>query len=536
MAAGSRKVRLYGCAVITPGAPSLDAFRARLVEGRTSLTPSAALSGMFLTGEPRCDFGRYAEWIEARQGANRFRLLHEKAGELVQLALASTIDALESCPGLEGALKALDPRVDVTVATGLGDLPTQFAATHEFAAAERVWNAFWAEPERNEPLARLLAGDVEAPTDLPQRPSELPVDSLERFAALTRWHAYWAARNPALARFRAELAAIDATGIGSSIETGRLGALRAKGKARKDLLAKYQCPTPPWEAVSPKLLWNIANAPAAQVTMLAGLHGASAAVSVACASFGYALGEATAAIREGRLDAALVGAVDATPPPEVVSAFYAGRLAAMGPTPSLPLCDLRGTHVAGGACMWIVAAEDAMARFDLPSLGVEVLGVGCSSDAEHIITPSLDGPKLAIRRAFAAAHVTPAAVDAWDLHATGTPGDWSELALVEEFVPADAVLSARKALIGHGMGAAGGWELTALAMGARRLGGGRFELPPSGIPAADVHEQIRALPRRFVLDRPEVVQAKGADGRLIGGKLSMGIGGVSSCVLVAVDA
>ena len=94
-------------------------------------------------------------------------------------------------------------------------------------------------------------------------------------------------------------------------------------------------------------------------------------------------------------------------------------------------------------------------------LGIEILGTGVSSDAEHIITPSQQGPKLSIRKAFAHAQVEPKDIHIWDMHATGTPGDWNELVLLEDFVPLSAWISARKGIFGHGMAACGGWELTA---------------------------------------------------------------------------
>jgi hypothetical protein len=396
------------------------------------------------------------------------------------------------------------------------------------------WDAFWAVPERNPELARYLSdGHLEpAAPPPPADPRTLATDTLERFDALRAWNAYWASRSQGRAALIREATAIDETPIGDSIERGRLGAIRAKAKARKDLYSRFECPPPPWERVPADLLWNIANAPAAQVSMLLGLHGPSSGLSAACASFGFALHEACEAIQSGRIDAAVVGAVDAAPTPELVAGFYAGRLAPLGTGPSMPLCELRGTHMAGGACTWIIAAEDAVP--DLPSLPVEILGIGLSSDAGHIITPSVDGPKRAIGDAFAMACVQPQAIRAWDMHATATPGDWSELALIADYVPADAVLSARKGLFGHGMSVAGGWELTALALGGDRIAPGVLRMPPSGIAASAVHPQFVETGRRFVLDSPVDVHAS-EDGRLVVGKLSMGIGGITSCVLLNLE-
>ncbi len=60
-------------------------------------------------------------------------------------------------------------------------------------------------------------------------------------------------------------------------------------------------------------------------------------------------------------------------------------------------------------------------------LGLEILSVAVSSDADHIITPSSEGPRRAIDQALDEAGIAPEDVATWDMHATATPGDWSEL-------------------------------------------------------------------------------------------------------------
>ena len=60
-------------------------------------------------------------------------------------------------------------------------------------------------------------------------------------------------------------------------------------------------------------------------------------------------------------------------------------------------------------------------------LGMEPIAVGVSSDADHIITPTLAGPTAAIEQALAAAGAVPADIGSWDLHATATPGDFQEV-------------------------------------------------------------------------------------------------------------
>ncbi|MDE1928634.1 MAG: beta-ketoacyl-[acyl-carrier-protein] synthase family protein, partial [Burkholderiales bacterium] len=68
------------------------------------------------------------------------------------------------------------------------------------------------------------------------------------------------------------------------------------------------------------------NAPLAELALRFGARGA--AIGYACASAAVAIGEALRAIREGRLDAALVGGSDALLSPGVVAAWQAMRVLA----------------------------------------------------------------------------------------------------------------------------------------------------------------------------------------------------------------
>jgi 3-oxoacyl-(acyl-carrier-protein) synthase len=152
--------------------------------------------------------------------------------------------------------------------------------------------------------------------------------------------------------------------------------------------------------------------------------------------------------------------------------------------------------------------------------GGYVEAVALSSDAEHIITPSKSGPKRAMARAFAEAHIDARDVALVDLHATGTPGDLNELELIGDFVNERTRITARKGQLGHGMANSGGWELTALALGLAR----RFALP-TGIPENALHERLR--------HRDAIVGSRGAPiDAGVGVKLMLGIGGITACVVL----
>jgi 3-oxoacyl-(acyl-carrier-protein) synthase len=216
----------------------------------------------------------------------------------------------------------------------------------------------------------------------------------------------------------------------------------------------------------------------------------------------------------------VIGAADPPPHPLLVGAFYNGRVISADGEVSRPLTGLRGTHVSGGAAIWIVGDLDHMTARGFRPIGLEPIAVGVSADAEHIITPSDEGPLQAIRGALADAGVDPAAIATWDLHATATPGDWQEVANLRRVLPESVLVTARKGIFGHGMGASGGWELT-----AQYLGLARGRLYPTPLPAGELNAEIAKLHQRFVFDRGCPAPAG------VVGKLSMGVGGVNACVL-----
>jgi 3-oxoacyl-(acyl-carrier-protein) synthase len=153
-------------------------------------------------------------------------------------------------------------------------------------------------------------------------------------------------------------------------------------------------------------------------------------------------------------------------------------------------------------------------------LGLEPVAVGTTSDAHHIITPTVEGPSAAISQALNEAAAVPEDVATWDLHATATPGDYAELTTLRKMLPAEVVVSARKGTFGHGMGAGGGWELTAQYMGYEE---GR--LFPTPLEREKVNPTIAGLHGCLVFDQPCAFP----DG--LAGKLSMGIGGINACVI-----
>ena len=516
------RVGVFGWGLVAPRSPNIDVFRKRLSSAESWLTPFNGFGpDNFLVGDPEFCFADYQEWIGNRFAPRHYQKLREKMDHPALYAIGAFIQALGQNPGLEEELQRLGREAHVYVGTGLGALDTTYDVSVKLYVAQRRWNRFWAHPEHNSALRSYLnarPGERGSLDDIPPDPgtSNASADQ-EDVEAL--WNQYWMERSPELQQYLEELADIDSLGIDGAVESGKLHAIREREKGRTKLQEKWQVPEPPWN-VSANLIWNIHNTPAAQISILGKITGLSFAPVAACSTFGVALGLAMRAIQCGQAKAVVIGATDPPPHPLTVGSFYSARVLAADRTVSLPLTRLRGTHVAGGSVVWIVGDFDYMTARGFHPLGMEPMAVGISSDADHIITPSADGPKEAISEALALADVSAEAIGSWDLHATATPGDYSEMKTLRSVLSDSVVVTARKGTFGHGMSAGGGWELT-----AQYLGYEAGTLFPTPLEADELNGIIREVHGNFVFKQGCPPPQK------LAGKLSMGIGGINACVI-----
>jgi len=521
------RIGIFGWGIVAPKSPNIEAFAANLASGESWLTPFEGFGpSTFLVGQPDFNFDDYHDWINARFRPSKFPQLQQKMGCTTQYALGAFIQALQQNPGIEKTLQELGAKTHVLIGTGVGDLPTQYAISNKLRDAQRRWNRFWAAATRNADRATFEDADGDQRTRLaaqwgiPRDPHELPADSFERETAYAAWDESWMQRSGPLGEYLNEFEAIEVQGIEGDIDAGKLRLIRKKRSALRRLQKQWGCPTPPWMAADPKLIWNIANIPAAQVSMLGGLTGPAYAPIAACSSFGVGLKLARQAIACGDAKAVVVGMSDPAPHAILVAAFYRAHVLSADRKPSLPLTDLRGTHISGGSVLWIVGDYDYMTTRGYKPLGLEILGVGITSDAQHIITPSQEGPLNAIHQAVEDAGADPQQFGTWDLHATATPGDFQEINTLLKVFPNRLAVTARKGIFGHGMAASGGWELTAQYLG---LMNGRLDPTPLSEDAVNpaIHETPYEYVYKAARDAPEG----------LAGKLSMGIGGINACVV-----
>jgi 3-oxoacyl-[acyl-carrier-protein] synthase II len=523
MSSFTSRVGVFGWGIVAPKSPNITAFSRNLSSSGTWLCPFNGFGpGNFLVGHPEFRFEDYQEWIDRRFAPRHFRNLKEKMDLPSLYAIGAFIQSLDQNPGLEDVLKELGSQAHVYVGTGLGSLDTIHNASIALYKAQRRWNRFWSQPERNSALRAYWSRSRETPSmeewaDVPPAPDTVAEEG--RDEATDAWHQYWTARSPELRDYLVELARIDGLTLEGEIEAGKLNAIREKEKQRQKLREKWQSPEPPWN-VSANIIWNIHNVPAAQISILGRIHGLAFAPVAACSTFGVALKLAMNAIQSGEAKVVVVGATDPPPHPLTVGSFYSARVLSADRAVSVPLTQFRGTHIAGGAVVWIVGDLDYLKAKGFQPLGMEPVAVGVSSDAYHIITPSASGPKIAIEQALAGAHTTPADIGTWDLHATATPGDYAEMSTFHSIFPGSVLVTARKGTFGHGMSAGGGWELT-----AQYLSYEQGKMFPTPLESAALNPAITQVHDRIVFDTPRDFPAG------LGGKLSMGIGGINACVI-----
>ena len=512
-----KRIGVFGWGVVAPKSPNINAFERNLEGADSWLTPFREYGpSNFLVGYPEFDFETYHEWFDQRFPPAKFSQLNDKMGPMAKYAIGAFIQSLGQNPGIEPYLQSLGTKCHVYVGTGIGDITVTYEESVALDRAMRRWNEFWASPERCAALRAHVDGsrDPAAPRD----PEEFPVGSEDWIEAKHAWETFWAAKSNALQDYLTEAAAIQGEAVPPSSGSTKLSMIRQKLNKIRALNRKWACPDEPWASVSPNLLWNIANIPAAQISMIGRIIGPSFAPVAACASFGVAAKMAADAINLGEAKAVVIGMCDPPPHPLVLSAFYNANVLSADADVSRPLTALKGTHVAGGACVWIVGDAVELMEHGFRPVGLEIVGIGTSSDAHHIITPSKGGPQLAMRAAMAEVQATD--VTTWDMHATATPGDATEIEHSLEMLHPDVLFTARKGTFGHGMSVGGGWELT-----AQHLGMAKGHIYPIALTEGELHADVKVHDAKFV-------QAGGSPmDRGYCGKLSMGIGGINSCVI-----
>lgn len=192
------------------------------------------------------------------------------------------------------------------------------------------------------------------------------------------------------------------------------------------------------------------------VRALTGVRGPGYVVSTACSSSGKVFASAERLLRARVVDAVLVGGIDSLCK-LTVRGF--ASLEVLSPEPCRPFSsERRGINIGEGGALLLLE------RSGTEGVGVELLGVGESSDAYHMTAPHPEGlgARMAMARALARAEVPVAEVDQINVHGTGTSmNDETESRAIRELfggIPSTLAVVATKGLTGHMLGAAGATE------------------------------------------------------------------------------
>jgi len=521
------RIGIFGWGLVGPKSPNIAAFESNLEKPKTLLEPFTGFGpNNFLVGMPDFNFQDYKPWIDAHFEPRKFAQLDAKMGSSVKYAIGAFIQALDQNEGMEQMLRDLGDAAHVYVGTGIGEFPLQYDISLQYYKTLRRWNRFWCRPENHPHLARYQARDATGKAEMralagaPADPAELDPEEDGYDDARDAWHAFWVHHNSRLADYLDRLKAIEGQNLEGDVDANKGHLIRRKLAAKVKLDREFGCPQPPWSGVSANILWNIGNIAAAQITMLGRITGPSMAPVAACSGFITGLKMGCNAIRLGEAKVCVIGNADPVPHELTVSAFNDARVIANDGEVSKPFTGLRGTHISGGACIWIIGDYDYLSARGFKPVGLEIAGIGLTSDAHHIITPNKQGPRAAIRLALQEAGIGPSEVATWDMHATATPGDWTELQNAMAEFPDGGCFTARKGCFGHGMSVCGGWELTAQHLGATR--GCIYPVP---LGQEEIHESILPFADKLVAEEPRPF-----NGRYTG-KINMGVGGVNACLI-----
>jgi 3-oxoacyl-[acyl-carrier-protein] synthase-1 len=335
---------------------------------------------------------------------------------------------------------------------------------------------------RAEIAPRLFAGDTSGLTlradFVPERPiwvgavhGELPPipQSLARFACRNNQLAL-AALESLGAEIAAAIARFGAARVGVVLGTSTSGV----GDAEAAISVKEKTGVLAHEFFYDQLEFGGLARFAAEVT---GAKGPAYTLSTACSSGARALATARSLLRLGACDAVICGAADSLCGLTTNGFAALGAISERVTNPSSRNRD--GLTLGEGAAVFLVTAEEG---------GIQLVGVGESSEAHHMSAPDPEGrgAETAMARALADAGLGASDIAYLNLHGTGTPqNDAMESQAVARVLGADVPCSSTKPLVGHALGAAGALEAAFCWLILAERSGDSLPLPPhvwDGVP------------------------------------------------------
>jgi len=276
---------------------------------------------------------------------------------------------------------------------------------------------------------------------------------------------------------KAAAEAIEDAGIDDSVERDRFGISCASGIGgliaieKNSIILENRGP----RRISPFFIPSaLANMLGGFVSIAHDLRGPNLGSVTACAAGTHAINEAAKTILTGGADRMLAVGAEAAICGVGVGGFAAMKaLSTRNDDPksaSRPFDRDRDGFVMGEGAGALILEEYEFAKARGAKIYAELIGFGESGDANHITTPTMDGPLRAMRAAFEMAGRPK--VDYVNAHGTSTPiNDKNETgALKELFGGAENCppVSSTKGQIGHCLGAAGSIEAVISLMAMER--------------------------------------------------------------------
>jgi nodulation protein E len=207
----------------------------------------------------------------------------------------------------------------------------------------------------------------------------------------------------------------------------------------------------------------MSNAPAANISLAHGVTGPAFMVATACASSAYAVALGLQLIRSGAIDVAIVGGAEACLIDGNLKGWDALRV--LAPDTCRPFSKGRRGLVLGEGSAILVLESLEHARERGATIHGEIAGCSMTSDAHHILVPSLDGQVGAIRDCLRDARMNADEIGYVNAHGTATAmNDLTETRAIRQVFGRDADqlrVSSTKSMHGHTLGAAGAIELLA---------------------------------------------------------------------------
>ena len=208
------------------------------------------------------------------------------------------------------------------------------------------------------------------------------------------------------------------------------------------------------------------SAGASQISMDLGLKGPTFCVGTACAAGTHAIGLAFHMLRSGQAPVAVAGGAEACLTTGTIKAWEALRV--LSQDTCRPFSRTRSGLVLGEGAAVLLLEERTHALARGARVYAEILGFGMSADAGDITSSDPDGAARAMRAALRDARRNAEDVDYVNAHGTGTAqNDRSETVALNDVFGPDVrrlAVSSSKAVLGHGLGAAGALEMAVTAL------------------------------------------------------------------------